>query len=74
VSSLLPDYYASTVRKWRWIIYPWAVTEDINGFINRMSPKPKTIDEIQARLVQDYGIKLPVKKIQEIHPLVSYGN
>ncbi|MGD8784165.1 MAG: phosphoribosyltransferase [Thioalkalispiraceae bacterium] len=66
VASLMPDYYAMTVRKWRWIIYPWALTEDILGFINKMSPQPQSLGETQIRLQQEYGIKLPLKKLRDI--------
>jgi hypothetical protein len=62
----MPDYYAMTVRKWRWIIYPWALTEDILGFINKMSPQPQSLGETQIRLQQEYGIKLPLKKLRDI--------
>ena len=66
VATSIPDYYAVTVRKWRWIIYPWAITEDITGFISKMKPKPRTLEEIQNRLQEDYKIKLSVSKLQEI--------
>ena len=66
ICTLLPDYYVATVRKWRWIIYPWALTEDITGFINRMEPKPCTVDEAQMRLEQDFNIKLSIRQLEEI--------
>jgi hypoxanthine phosphoribosyltransferase len=66
VSPLVPDYYAKTIRKWRWIIYPWALAEDITGFISRMSPKPKTLEEVRVRLEQDYGIRLSTARLEEI--------
>jgi len=66
ISTVLPDYYATTIRKWRWIIYPWAMTEDITGFISRMKPKPRTFDEARMRLEQDYAIKLSTRQLEEI--------
>lgn len=35
-SSFVPDYYAHRIRKWRWIIYPWAVYEDLVGFTEKI--------------------------------------
>lgn len=66
VCTVLPDYYAAAVRKWRWVIYPWALTEDITGFISRMDPKPSTLDEARTRLEQDYAVKLSIKQLEEI--------
>lgn len=66
ICTVLPDYYATTVRTWRWIIYPWALTEDITGFINRMKPKPDTLNEARTRLEQDYAVKLSISQLDEI--------
>ena len=68
VSCILPDYYATIVRKWRWIVYPWAVTEDITGFISKMSPKPRTFVEASQFLAQHYGITLSATRLEEIVP------
>jgi uncharacterized protein len=42
VSTYKPDFFAQRVVKWRWIIYPWAVVEDLSGFISRMQIGPQT--------------------------------
>jgi hypoxanthine phosphoribosyltransferase len=68
ISELVPDYYATMIRKWRWIIYPWAVTEDICGFISKMSPSPRSYDEIREFLQQHYALTLSVKRLREIYP------
>jgi hypoxanthine phosphoribosyltransferase len=66
VARLLPDYLAKTVRKWRWITYPWALTEDITGFLHKMSPQPQTFTEIKSRLEQTFGIKLSNRMLKNI--------
>ena len=43
-SMLKPDFYAKKLTKWRWIIYPWAVVEDIGGFLLAMPELPATIE------------------------------
>ena len=66
VSSYEPDYYARKMMKWRWIIYPWAVVEDVSGFLQQMESLPDSIEELQERIFQDYGIRVPQKTLQDI--------
>ncbi len=50
-SGFLPDYYAELVMDWHWIMYPWAVYEDIFGFVLRILKKgPTTAEGIFAAL------------------------
>ncbi|MDI6728940.1 MAG: phosphoribosyltransferase [Thermodesulfovibrionales bacterium] len=35
-SAIIPDYFVSRVTKWRWIIFPWHIYEDLTGFIKRI--------------------------------------
>jgi hypoxanthine phosphoribosyltransferase len=60
------DYFARRIIKWRWIIYPWALHEDINAFIRRLSPPPVDLAETRQKLIDDYGIDLPLQKLREI--------
>jgi uncharacterized protein len=57
VSTYKPDFYAHLIIKWRWIIYPWAVVEDLSGFIARMQDRPTSPDELAARLKADHDIQ-----------------
>jgi hypoxanthine phosphoribosyltransferase len=66
VSSFKPDYYAGRMIKWRWIIYPWAVAEDIGEFIKKMEPRPETTAQIRKILAQDYGVWIPVQILKDI--------
>lgn len=68
-SRFIPDYYASRVVKWRWIIYPWAVAEDISEFIRQMQPYPENIAEMQAFLAREYGVRLPLQLLEDIRAL-----
>ena len=61
------DYYARKIVKWRWLIYPWAVFEDITGFLQRMTPFPETLEEAQQRLLEQYAIKIPQKQLRDIY-------
>lgn len=59
VCKYAPDYYACKLVKWRWIVYPWAVAEDLGSFIRAMEPRPDNPDEISRRLAVDHGVRVP---------------
>ncbi len=59
VSSYEPDFYAEKVTEWRWIIYPWAVVEDVSGFLERMQPRPANLKQAKDALRRDYNIIIP---------------
>lgn len=65
-SPYVPDYYAKKVVKWRWIIYPWALAEDVGGFIRAMDPRPATAAELERRLAADHGLRLPRKLLPDL--------
>ncbi len=58
-SAFEPDYYAEKITEWRWIIYPWAVHEDLVGFTERVlssSDLPLSADQIHADLKRRFDI------------------
>jgi hypothetical protein len=60
------DYYAKKIVKWRWLIYPWAVHEDISGFIRRRSNPPQSVTEAREFLLKDFGIRLSEQRLNTI--------
>lgn len=66
VSPYVPDYYAHKVRNWRWIIYPWAVVEDVGSILAAMTPRPADADEAARRLLAEHGIRLPRKLLVDL--------
>lgn len=70
-SPIEPDFHAQRVVKWRWITYPWAVVEDISGFIMRMKPRPATTRQAARRLEKDFGLKLPTRVIDDAFELLD---
>jgi hypoxanthine phosphoribosyltransferase len=58
-----PDFIARKVVKWRWMIYPWAVIEDLSGFVARMSPPPDCAEDIGQRLEADYDLRLSAGRL-----------
>jgi hypoxanthine phosphoribosyltransferase len=56
-SRFVPDFYARKLVRWRWVVYPWAVTEDLAGLIARMAPRPATLAGIMERLERDHRLR-----------------
>ncbi len=70
-STFTPDFFAHRSLRWRWIIYPWAVMEDVSAFIQRMEGFPLPVEETAARLAQQYGIVLPRAALDDALTLLS---
>jgi len=73
VSSIAPDFYAKKIIKWRWLIYPWAVIEDLCGFIAAMEPPPKSMTEVSDRLETEHGIKVSQTVLKDAYALLNSG-
>lgn len=66
-SSHLPvDYYARKVIKWRWLIYPWAIYEDISGFLRNTTAALQSIEQTQQYLADKFNIRISKKRLREI--------
>jgi hypoxanthine phosphoribosyltransferase len=72
-SAVRADFRAVDVLDWHWIIYPWAVVEDIGGFLARMEPRPATAGEAAAHLAEEYGIQLPERRLSMIMGIEPSG-
>jgi hypoxanthine phosphoribosyltransferase len=66
VSSFTPDFYTEEVREWRWIIYPWAVMEDLRSFLRDMDPPPATIGEFARQLYARHGIEVGQQTLHDV--------
>jgi len=71
VASVVPDYYAEKVTHWRWITYPWAITEDVLGLVRKMQPIPANIDDAILRMNQDYGLHISKKVMADVYRLIT---
>ncbi|HBE91318.1 MAG TPA: phosphoribosyltransferase [Gammaproteobacteria bacterium] len=61
------DYSARKIIKWRWLIYPWAVYEDVSDFLKRLTPAPGSLEDAQIRLAQRFNIKITLKRLRDIY-------
>ncbi len=71
VSRFEPDYYARRIVKWRWIVYPWALIEDLTTFVRGMHPRPDGADELAARIESGYGMRVPLRILQDVLAIVG---
>lgn len=58
-SSIIPDYYAHKIVTWRWLTYPWALHEDVCGFLNSLSPPATSPEDAAQRLQSEFQISVP---------------
>ncbi|GAB4344870.1 MAG: phosphoribosyltransferase [Desulfobulbaceae bacterium] len=65
-STLVPDFFGARILKWRWIIYPWAVVEDIGGFLARASISPDDPDSAARFLRREYGLNISPRLLNRI--------
>ena len=66
VSVYTPDYFAELVSEWRWIIYPWAIMEDLRGFLRAMDPAPRSVAEFAGRLRERHGIEPAAQTLHDV--------
>lgn len=58
VSRCVPDFYGQEIIRWRWLVYPWAMVEDLGGLLREMSPRPADSAQAQLRLEKDVGVRV----------------
>jgi hypoxanthine phosphoribosyltransferase len=66
VSRFVPDYYAEELVNWRWIIYPWALIEDLSGFLREMVPRPASVEAFAAYLLAQHGIDVERATLEDV--------
>jgi hypoxanthine phosphoribosyltransferase len=66
VSPVVPDFFARTIATWRWLVYPWAVIEDLSSFVSGMRERPKTAREAVRQLKAQHGIDVPLRTARDV--------
>lgn len=72
MARFTPDFFAEKITKWRWLIYPWAVTEDISAFLREMDPATQTPEAVRRRLEQEHGIRLSQQQLTDILAMMDH--
>jgi hypoxanthine phosphoribosyltransferase len=70
VSRFEPYYFAEKVTRWRWIIYPWAVVEDVSALVNKLDLAQRHPDAVAEQLEQAYGIRLSREVLGDVLALM----
>jgi hypoxanthine phosphoribosyltransferase len=65
-STCVPDYWAEKQDDWMWVIYPWAVYEDLTGFIRKVQTGQMASEDIRKALKNNFDIKISSKDLIEI--------
>ncbi|MDD5269039.1 MAG: phosphoribosyltransferase [Methylococcales bacterium] len=65
VSRFIPDFYAEKVNEWRWLIYPWAVNEDLSSIIADMQLANADVTLLQRLIKQRHGIDVSRPQIED---------
>lgn len=71
VSRVEPDFYARKIVKWRWLIYPWAVVEDLTAFAREMQPIPDDSQTLGRRLELERGIRTNAETLGDVLALLA---
>lgn len=65
VSSFIPDFFVDTISEWRWLIYPWAINEDLSTLIMEMRLDHADTALLQRQLKRRHGIDVTVLQIED---------
>lgn len=65
-AGFVPDFVARKIFKWRWIIYPWAVLEDLGGFLVRGGLRQPTPVQAADFLMERYGVRVPRQLLEDV--------
>ncbi len=71
VSDFPVDYHARKVVTWRWLIYPWAVKEDVSSFIQCLAPRPGTLEQAQKRLKEEFDINISLRQLKNVYAFMD---
>jgi len=65
VSTYIPDFYAETVSEYRWLIYPWAVNEDLSSMIAKMQLDNSDVTLLQQEIKLRHGIDVTGRQMED---------
>jgi len=67
------DFVARHIKKWRWIVYPWAYIEDVTSFVRALQPPPLSAEEARQRLRREHGIRITRQTLQDVLDFMAAG-
>ncbi|MGR8979882.1 MAG: phosphoribosyltransferase [Gammaproteobacteria bacterium] len=70
VSKFIPDFFVENVREWRWIIYPWAVNEDLSTMLMNLQCDYRDRALLQRLIKERHGIEVAARQIDDALALI----
>jgi hypoxanthine phosphoribosyltransferase len=64
-SDFRPEYFSHRIIKWRWLLYPWAVMEEISGLLAKIDSQPSTVGEAAELFLETYKCKVPRQLLED---------
>lgn len=52
------DFHAAAIGSTHWLVYQWALCEDVQGFVERLDPAPDSAETARKRLAER-GLEVP---------------
>jgi hypoxanthine phosphoribosyltransferase len=74
-SAYQPDYYAELISDWKWIVYPWALHEDMVGFLEKvLSIRPASAGDLAEDLRRRFMMSPDMEEvILALNDMISLG-
>ena len=60
------DFSGETIDEWRWLIYPWAKTEDVLEFLNKGHMLESNLQEARNFLYKKYELEIDIPALKSI--------
>ncbi|MBN1547865.1 MAG: phosphoribosyltransferase [Syntrophaceae bacterium] len=70
-SAITPDYFYRKIIKWRWVIFPWHLMEDLTEFIQRLKAEGICCEnDLKHSLKQRYNMDVSINTIREVLSII----
>ncbi len=72
-SSYVPDFFALEITEWRWLIYPWAILEDVSGFILELGLVDAPLSMVKEAIERAYAVRISDQALRDART-IARGN
>lgn len=60
------DFTGDKLKKWKWLIYQWAVTEDVLEFLNKDDMLQESNEQARKHLIEKYDLDVDEQLFEQI--------
>ncbi|MFW6310159.1 MAG: phosphoribosyltransferase [Prolixibacteraceae bacterium] len=65
-TEIKADFAGETIDEWKWLIYPWAITEDVLEFLNKGNMLESNLQEARNFLYEKYELEIDIPTLKTI--------